>query len=803
MWGKLSRIILRYRLPILLVIAAITVVMGYFATKAEMTYTLAQILPNDDPEYVSYKNFKEKFGEDANVFVIGFETDNLFELNLFNDWYTTGETLKKIESVKNVLSVTGIYNLTRNDSLKKFDLLPVVKTLPKTQQELDSIKQVVMSLPFYEDLLLSKTETGNYATVMLLTLDQKSIDRKGRKELLNQITNITDSFGEKHKTTIHYSGLPYIRTVNSEKLKGELALFLTLSLLITALVLFLFFKSVKAIIFPMLVVVLSVIWCVGTMVLLGYKITVLTALIPPLIVIIGIPNCIFLTNNFHREYKGHGNKIKAVARVIQRIGNATFLTNFNTALGFITFAFTQSKILKEFGILSSINVMQVFVLSITVLPIFYSYIQSPKPKQIKHLDNVRMEKVIDFLILLVTRYRRGIYISAIIIVGFSIWGMTQIRTTGNFTDDIPESNKLITDLHFFEKNFHGVMPFEITIDTKKKNGVMKLSTLKKIEQLQNELKNYPEFSKALSIVEVIKFSKQGFYGGDSTEYRLPNNEEVTFLLPYAQNTNINGSSTRSFLDSNSQVTRISVQMADIGTTEMSRIKADVKPKIDSIFSPDKFDVKLTGSSIVFLQGTDYLIDNLLMSLLAAIFLISGLMYFMFYSFKMLLISAIPNVIPLMFTAGLMGFFGVSLKTSTILVFNIAYGITVDSAIHFFSKYGQDLKIYKNDIRKSVVSSMKDTTNSIIYTSIILLLGFFIFVFSSFGGTIALGVLISITIFVGLFTNLLLLPSLLLSVDHAFHIKAYKEPLIMVFDEEEDIDLDSLTIRKNNTETEDL
>lgn len=795
MWAYLSRFILRYRLPILLVVSGLTVVMAYFATKAEMTYTLAQLLPEDDEEYQNYVEFKELFGEDANLLVIGIESDKLFDKDVFSAWANATDSIKAIPEVKNVLSLTGIYNLERNDELQKFNVNPLLSKLPETQAEMDSLKNVILSLKFYDELLITKIKSGTYATVMLVTMKQESIDNKGRKELINHLVSYTDRFAEKFNINIHYSGLPYIRTVNAEKLKGELGMFLWMSLGITALVLLLFFRSVKAIIFPLIVVAISVVWVMGTMVMLGYQITILTALIPPLIVIIGIPNCIFLTNNFHREYRGHGNKIKAIARVVQRIGNATFLTNFNTALGFVTFAFVESDILKEFGVLSSINVMQVFVLSITILPIAYSYIPSPKAKQIKHLDNKYMDGLVEFLIKLVTNYRKWIYVTTFVIAGVSIWGMTMIRTTGNFTDDIPDTDKLIVDLKFFEDNFHGVMPFEITIDTKKKGGVMKLSTLRRIDELQEVLRDYPEFSKALSIVEVIKFAKQGFYNGDSLFYSLPTNEEVSFLLPYAQNMDLKGSSTGSFIDSTRQYTRISVQMADIGTTEMQRIRDDVRPRIDSIFNPEKYDVKLTGTSLVFLKGTDYLVDNLLMSLVAAIFLISGLMYFMFYSMRMLLVSVIPNIVPLLFTAGLMGFYGISLKSSTILVFNIAYGITVDSAIHYFSRYGLDLKTYNNQIKPAVIASMRDTSISIIYTSIILLLGFSIFLFSSFGGTIALGFLISVTIFVGLFTNLLLLPTLLLSMDRAFTIKSYKEPLIAVYDEEEDIELDSLTIRR--------
>lgn len=796
MWAKIAGWILRLRLYILIVIGLVTVLMAYHASKVEMTYTMANLLPENDPENIAHKKFKQLFGEDGNIMVIGFEHRDIFELEIFNDWYQLGEEIKQIEDVKGLLSITGVFNLIRNDSLEKFEYERLIKQKPASQQELDSLKQIILNLPFYKGLLLNEDEDGQ-ATLMAITLDKKSIDQANRHLLIRKITDLADAFAAKHQLDVHYSGLPFIRTINSIKIKGELGLFLGLSLLITGLVLLIFFRSFKAIIVPMLVVSLSVIWCLGTMVLLGYKITILTGLIPPLIVIIGIPNSIFLTNKYHVEYRGHGNKIKAIARVVQRIGKAAFLTNFNNSLGFITFAFTDSEILKEFGILSSINIMQVFFLSITILPIFYSYINPPKPKQYKHLDNKLLSAFIEKLVYLVSNHRKLIYASAVLVIAFSAWGMSKMKTTGNFTDDIPQSDQLMVDLRFFEHNFHGVMPFEIMVDTKVKNGVMKISNLRKIDRLQDLLSKYPEFSKPISIAEVVKFSKQSFYLGDPEEYSLPSNEEAAFLLPYAKNAGIASDASRSFLDSNKQITRISVQMADIGTTEMKRIRDDVQPRIDSIFNPEKYEVTITGSSIVFLQGTKVMIRGLLMSLTAAIILISGLMFFMFYSFKMLLVSVIPNLIPLMVTAALMGFYGISLKSSTILVFNIAYAIIIDSAIHFFSKYGNELNSTRNNIRKSVISTMRETNISIIYTSTILLVGFCIFIFSNFGGTIALGFLVSVTIFVGMFTNLLLLPSILLSIDHAFKIKVYKEPLIMVYDEEEDIDLDSLRIKKHD------
>jgi predicted RND superfamily exporter protein len=796
MWARTAGLILRLRLFILLAIVAVTVVMAYYASQAQMTYTMANVLPENDPENIAHQKFKKLFGEDGNIMVIGFEHRDIFQLDIFNDWYQLSKDIQEIEDVKGLLSITGVFNLTRNDSLQRFEYERVVNERPKSQIELDSIKKVILNLPFYKGLLINENDSLQ-ATLMAITLDKKSIDQANRHLLINKLTDLADAFASKHKVDVHYSGLPYIRTANSIKIKKELGMFLGLSLLVTGLVLLLFFRSFKAIIVPMIVVSIAVIWCLGTMVLLGFKITILTGLIPPLIVIIGIPNSIFLTNKYHVEYKGHGNKIKAITRVVQRIGKAAFLTNFNNSLGFVTFAFTQSDILREFGILSSINIMQVFFLSITILPIFYSYINPPKPKQYKHLENKLVSSFIEKLVYLVSQKRKLIYFSAILIVVLSAIGMSQIKTTGNFTDDINKGDQLMVDLRFFESNFHGVMPFEIMVDTKVKNGVMKISNLRKIDKLQNLLSKYPEFSKPVSIVEVVKFSKQAFYLGEPNEYALPNNEEAAFLLPYAKNAvGMGTDASRSFLDSNRQITRISVQMADIGTTEMNRIRNDVQPRIDSIFNPEKYDISITGSSIVFLKGTKVMIESLIISLIAGIILISGLMFFMFYSFKMLLVSVVPNIIPLMVTASLMGFYGISLKSSTILVFNIAYAIIIDSAIHFFSKYGADLKANNNNIKKSVLSTMRETNVSIIYTSTILLVGFCIFMFSKFGGTIALGFLVSVTIFVGMFTNLLLLPSILLSIDQAFKIKVYKEPLIMVYDEEEDINLDNLKIRKN-------
>lgn len=770
--------------------------MAYLAFKVELTYNGTRILPSDDSTYIEYEAFKSQFGEDGSVMAIGIQSDKLFQKDVFDAWYDLGQNVSKIKGVQSMLSITQLQNLVKDTTEGVFKFRKIMDKRPGSQAEVDSIKGEIYNMPFYDGLLLNRKSN---VTVMLLTLDRKIVDSKNRLALVTQITDLGDAFTKTTNIEAHYSGLPYIRTVNTKRLSSELILFSILSILITAVVLFVIFRSVKAILIPMVVVFLSLIWSLGTVVLFGYKLSALTGLIPPLIIIIGIPNCIFITNIFHREFVNHGNKIKAIARVIVRMGMALFLTNFNTALGFATFTFTQSKILSEFGVVSSINVMLVFIFSIVHVPILFSYVDAPPPKHTKHLDYKWMTALVKRIMWLITHHRIAIYVVTAVLLGISVWGMTKMRTTGALTDDIPKKDKVYTDLVFLEDNFHGVMPFEIVVETNQKKGIIKYSTIKKIDEAQKVLGEYPEFSRPVSIVEIIKYAKQAYYNGNPEQYSLPDRDELNFIYDYIpKGKGKDGKRdelTKPFIDSLQQKTRISVQVADIGSAEMKGLLKSIKPRIDSIFPKDKYKVTITGSSLVFVKGTDYLVENLLWSLLAAIILISGLMAFMFSSFRMVLISIVPNLIPLVLTAGIMGFADISLRISTILVFNIAYGIAIDSAIHFFSVYGHELKKNTQDIKLSVEESLKETGFSIMYTSIILLFGFSIFMLSKFGGTQALGMLICITLFTSIFTNLLVLPSLLMSLDKVIMIKSLREPYAELYDEEVDIDLDSLEIKK--------
>ena len=789
MWQFIVRVILRNRVSILIIIGLLTILMGYFGSKVKMSYELARMLPKSDSINIEYENFKKEFGQDGSVIFVAVQDNELYSLEHYQDWYKLSNSVNEIFGVEEVISTARMYKLIRNDEKKKFDFEPIVSQLPKTQAQVDSIKDIIYGLPLYVGRLFNP-ETN--VSLMMITLDKEVINSKKRIPLVKEIRDEIDVYGEKYNIDIKYSGLPYIRTVTSKKIQDELLLFVVLSLLITSILLFVLFKSLRAVAFSMLVVIIAVIWVLGTTALFGYKITILTGILPPLLIVIGVENSIFLLNKYLSEYREHGNKVKALSRMITRIGNANLLTNATTAVGFAAFIITSNELLVEFGIIASLNILITYLLSLLLMPILFSFFPTPKSKHLKHLDESVISKILVRIAIIVQTKRKLIYTITIIAFTGGIIGITMLKTTGNIVDDISKKDKLYKDMIFLEQNFNGVMPLEITVDTKKKKGILRMSTIKKLEQLQDTLALYPEFSLPVSIVEVIKSAKQAFYRGKTEMYSLPNNQEKNFILSYVPNLESKDKSImNSFVDQDLSKTRISIQMANIGTNDIERILADLKPKINQIFPPDKYDVQLTGTSVVFLKGTNYLVKNLFSSLLLAIVVITLLMALIFSSFRMIMISLIPNIIPQILTAGMMGFFDIPIKPSTILIFSIALGISVDNTIHFLSRYRLQLKHNNWQIKKSVLGALNETGYSMIYSAIVLFFGFAIFTLSSFGGTEALGYLVSFTLFVALFSNLFVLPSLLLSLDNKLLTKSFKEPTVEVFDEEEHLEIDKV------------
>ncbi|AKD54723.1 efflux RND transporter permease subunit [Spirosoma radiotolerans] len=788
-WHSISSFILKNRILLVLAVLLGTVFMGYKASKVKLSYELAKILPVTDPDYQYYEAFKSRFGQDGNVMVLAIETDSMYQLGFFNDWYALSQKIKRIDGIKDVVSNANLYTIIRDDSARTFRIRLLVPKPLTTQLGLDSLKTHIAALPFYRNLV---TDSSGKAHLMAISFDQKVVNTKNRISLVRQVEAVADSFGRNHtlKTssvasatsdgTVHMSGMPYIRTEFTAKVSKEMFLFLGLAFLVTALILFYFFRSVTVVLSALAVVGVGVIWATGYIVLLGYDITLLTGLIPPLIIVIGVPNVIFLLNRYHEELNRNRSKEDALMIASEKVGETTFFANITTSIGFFVFYFTGSPLLVQFGLVAALGIMTTYAVSLILVPIIFSYLTTPTPRQRGHLERRQVSGFLSWVDTLVHTRRTAIYTFIAIITAISIVGALQINPIGFVVDDLPKNDPIYTDLKFIESRFKGVMPFEVSIDAKRAGRVLTPQTLTKIKLLEREFGKYPEFTRPLSLVEAVKFFYQAYRGGDPKYYALPGALELSQLANYAPQLkgakNAGGGlAFKAYLDSTFRYTRISFQMPDVGTVRTTQLLNELQPKADSIFNidrttgkrvaaADQYDVHITGNSVVFTRGNDYLLTNLAESTIMAILLVSVILIILLRDVRLSLIAILPSVVPLLVTAGIMGFCGIHLKPSTILIFSIAFGISSDGTIYFITKYRDELRNQKLSLDRAVSETIRYTGISMFYTAMILFAGFAIFAASTFQGTVALGILVSITLLMGMASNLILLPAFLLTVD---------------------------------------
>ncbi|MBQ3690686.1 MAG: MMPL family transporter [Bacteroidales bacterium] len=777
MWNKVAQAILKNRKIILIIIGIITVFMGYNMKNLRMKYATALMMNESDTAYQRFLDFRKTFGEDASLIVCAFEDKDFLTIDKYKNLLKLQEKIKTVEGVTSILSYANAINLGKDTTEKKFVANKIFDPEPQTQAQLDSCFNLVKAFKFYDKMLY----TDNNCYVLAITCDPEVIYCKKRDAMVAGIEGFVQEFSQENNSPYHISGLPYTRSRLMIMVRDELVVFAIISLIVVALIFMMFFKSVKTTAWAVLIVFIGVIWTMAIMAIFNFEMTMMSGMLAPLLIVIGVPNTIYLLNKYHYVYREIHDREKALFETVTQVGKATFLTNLTTAAGFATFLITGNEMLMEFGLIATLGIIMMFFLSVLMVPSIFSYVAPPNEKELRHLDTKFVNKIVDKFVYLVENKRKLIYCATIVIVAVSIFGMTLLKNESFQVDDLPEHNPTYVDLKYFEKEMNGILPLEISIDTKKNKGLLNINTIKKIEAIEDSLTYFNCLSHGTSIADALKIIRRAYYNGNPDFYSLPMQSELPFIMPYlkgnqqaAQNNPMAGNLVKSMIDSTYSRARIQMRIADVGTVRMVTVTDSIQKILNHYFPPEKNTCDITGTSVIFAFGSLKLIDNLVQSLVLAIILISLCMVGLFSSWRMVFISIIPNFIPLIVTAAIMGFCGIRLKSSTILVFNIAFGISVDNAIHLFTKFRHELNATNYDTHKSVIESLKETGVSIIYSAIILLTGFMIFCFSQFGGTIALGLLIDITLFVAMFTNLLFLPSMLMSFNINFKKKAKKE-----------------------------
>lgn len=877
MWNRIANIILRNRFIILAIMALLTVLFGYYAlTGLKIDNKYGNMLPKDSPTQITYLKFKEMFGEDGSALIIAIQDKDLYTQEKFLKWKQLGDSILQIDGVISVISEAKLFNLINDTANSQFMIKPIFSDVSFKEKSMEQIKSEIRRNPLYNGVMYNDS---THVSLMMVSLDENFLVDKEKQKVVIEIEKLAKSY-EKYFHEVHFAGLPHMRVLIGKRVMSEMYIFVVLSLLISFGIMYFFFRSVRVTLISLLVVAITVIWAMGTIGLFNYNISIMMALIPPLMIVIGIPNCIYLFNKYHYEFKQHGNKIKALTQVIRKTGTAMWLTNVTTAIGFMTFLFTNSSKFFEFGVISSVNIMLCYVVSLCLIPIFASFSKQPKTRHLKHLDRKAAVKFLEKLVLITAHNRKTVYVITILLTVGTGVGIVFMKVTGNITGDLPARDPILKDIQFMESNFGGAVPFEILIDYKEKGRLFGKNTMQSVEQVQEMFSRDTLFAKSLSIVDFVKVVNMAYYNNNPNQYKIFATKDKLRLNSYLKNlsttTNNSTFSIKELVDTTNHILRIRTSMKDLGSYEVEDEVHLIEHRIDSIMNPDKpllekyyaqvvkgkqgyidsifdlssgvynnvtfllsngndkkqhafdsdpelvrtyfgkptfkktlrkaidneyYGVTLTGTSVVASEGTKYLVSNLTSSIVFAVISIAALMSILFYSFRMVVVSMIPNLIPMVITAGIMGIFGIPLKPSTLLIFSIALGITVDNTIHFLAHYRHELKTKKWDLKECIAISIRETGLSIIYTSVILFFGFIVFVFSDFGGTQALGYLSAITYFVALFTNLILLPCLLLSYERRLTTKSFEEPLFEIYDEDSDVSWDLLEVDRSEEEDE--
>lgn len=751
-WSRAAQWILDHPRLIVAAIGVLTLAFGVAMFQLETDHTAGNFVSDEDEFVREFQEVSRVFGRSETILYVVFHETDVFDDAFLEQMDGLTKRLARFEGVDNVLSLTNVPHLDRRDG----ELVTAPVYRPGLSDE-DSRRRFVRQ-PFLEGLLLS--EDGS-ATVMMVRIDPVFNATPARVDLVNAIESSADELpGE-----VALAGFPYLRTNYAQRVTREAPLFTVLALIVSLVFLFLTFRSWRAVLLPTVIVTLGIIWTFGLMALLGQKLNIVTSVLPALIVIIGMATAIHLTTKFFDQYDLLRDRRAAVQATVRTVGVATFLTCLTTAIGFAVLTLSGNRLLIGFGVFASVGIMILYLLSITLIPIAYVRLRDPRENVMSLATHDRFARFFDAKARLIRRFS-GVFVGvAVTLVVVGVVGASQISTDIFVFSDFFEDDPLRQDLAVFEGEFGGVLPMEVVIESEREGRFKTLGSMRQLEQLQLQLASFEPVGLNLSPVDLVKMGNQAYFGGHPGAYRLPSGYELPFLQD-ALGRFIGGAGDTTLMDqlpllvdSTFTRARIFLGVQDIGTERMNMLADTVSALARARFEGSEYDVTVTGTAIMSTRSGESLVRNLIVSLSVALLIISLLMALLFRSRALTFISLAPNVIPLLVVGGAMGFFQITLKPSTALIFSLAFGIAVDDTIHFLAKY----RIHRVDGHsrdEAIRMTLRQTGKAILFTSLILMSGFLVFTLSSFGGTVNMGALTALTLAVALIANLFLLPALL-------------------------------------------
>jgi len=733
----------------LFAVILISIFLGYFIKDLRFNYVFEDFFPVDDPDLAYYQKFKQMFNNDNDYLLIGVINESgVFEKEFLTNLDSLTQTLNTVDNVTHVNSLTNV----ERPAITPLGLfkIPLVHVNDPSRYSQDSLR-IFQNRLLVESLISDDSK----ATAILLKHDFLQ-SKEGADKLVNDVTSIVSKFSF---DKVYIAGKTYAQGVFIEKMKVELAIFLSASILLVIGFLAFAYRSWWGVLVPLLVVMLATVWILGTMGLTGKTLDILMVLLPTIMFVVGMSDVVHIMTKYIEQLRLGFSKEEAIKTTFREVGLATFLTSLTTSIGFLTLLTASIAPIQEFGVYTALGVFMAFIVAFALLPSCLVFLKKPKVSE-KVVNRSAWFGTLSKSFLLVLKHGKLVIATNLILTAIAVFGVTQIVINTYLIEDLPQDAPLKQAFLFFDRNFGGSRPFEVTAEVKNGHDIFDPEVLKEIDNVESYLRNDFEAGNVVSPVTMIKGLNQAINGGVTSKYKLPETakdwNKVNRYLKRADSREL----SFKLITSDKQTGRISMRVGDIGSNLSLQRTEDLKEFIRTETDTSLVSFVVTGTSNLIDKNNEYLSRNMFQGLAIAFAVVALIAGVMFKSLRMILITLIPNIIPLLLVAGIMGLAGVTLKLSTSIIFTIAFGIAVDDTIHFISKLKIELSKGK-PLLYALKRTYLSTGKAITVTSLILSGGFLTLLLSSFGGTFYTGLLISLTLIFALVIDLTLLPVLVL------------------------------------------
>ena len=716
---------------------------GIMLPQLKFAFNFEQFFPTGDEDLEFFQQFIEEFETDDNFLLVALKNEpSVFDTTFLSTLKSFSEDCKDVTYVKSVQSLPlfGFPMMSPMGPIMK----NAVSLNNQQQLKADSINIINDERFVYN--LINKDATS---TVVIIKTED-GIQIKESQIIMNEMDSLLSAYSFED---FHILGRAYFQTELSELQFREILISTLISGVLIFIVMILIFSKWRSIVIALTSIGLALLLFMGTLALMGRQLSLMAALYPILMLIVGTSDVIHIMTKYFDELRNGNTKKHALELTIKQIGLATLLTSLTTAAGFATLLSSRIIPIQEFGINSAIGVIIAYVVVITFTCPMLTFFKS---EQLFSQKQARFNwtKILNWSYKFTLRNAKAITVASLVFFILCIYGITKIHTNYELQKNLPQGAKITEDFLFFEKEYAGFRPLELAVTIQEGYDVFDYEVIEAVEKTEQFLKSQPEIYNAFSLATMIKSLNQMMKGYSANSYSMPTVEEYNRAKPFLEKIPLMGAEV--LISKDKRKTRISSKVKDVGAENIKVMGDRIDRWIAENVDASVVEFKQTGTGIILDKNAEFVRESLLYGLGTALIIVSLLMGFLFRSFKFLLIAIVPNVIPLLFAAALLGYASIALEAGVSIVFAIIFGIAVDDTIHFMSKYKLAKDMY-DDKEKAMHVTFLETGKAIIYTSIILFFGFLVLIFSSNLPSVIIGLLISVTLVSAVIADLFLLP----------------------------------------------